>query len=343
MDMERRQAPRGDRALRNLAWVTTAGLLVVVIMGSLVTNTGSARGCGGTWPLCDGRFVPEMALQSLVEYSHRAVAGFVGLMVGVLAVWAWIARPRSRRIRILAAVGAGFIVVQSLLGGADVLWPEAPAVLALHFGFALVAFAGVLLLAVALGDPQESAPAAARPAAAGPAVTPRAQSEVLPPGFAAWTWITLAYVYCLIYLGSYVAHTGATAACSGWPLCYGWSGMPLTGDAGITMAHRLAALMALVLIGWLHTTSRPVRRERPDLFRGTSLALTLVVLQALSGALVVGTPPLGTILLHVTLATALFGALAHVCLLTVAVGGASGEARRPAVRSGGPVRMGAKG
>ena len=44
--------------VRRLADVTAVGMFLVYAMGTLVTSTGSGHGCGKSWPLCNGRFVP---------------------------------------------------------------------------------------------------------------------------------------------------------------------------------------------------------------------------------------------------------------------------------------------
>ena len=76
-------------ALNAFAWVTAALLFVLLLMGFVVTETGSGRGCGGSWPLCHGRFVPAFAFHTLIEFSHRSLAAIVGILVLILAIWAW--------------------------------------------------------------------------------------------------------------------------------------------------------------------------------------------------------------------------------------------------------------
>src|ERR1700694_2404288 len=72
------------RGLRWLAVATTGGMFLVLVMGAAVTNTGSAEGCGRSWPLCNGQFVPEFTVATAIEYSHRAVTGVEGLLFLVL-------------------------------------------------------------------------------------------------------------------------------------------------------------------------------------------------------------------------------------------------------------------
>jgi cytochrome c oxidase assembly protein subunit 15 len=292
---------RGERPLRILADLTTFGLFLVIAMGSLVTNTDSGRGCGGTWPLCDGRFEPGPALASLIEFSHRSVASFVGLMTAALAIWVWIAVKRSR-VRILAGIGLLFVVVQGLLGAADVMWPESAGVLSLHYGFALISFAGVLLVALELRTPPERPPA------------PRSLRRL--------AWVTLAYTYGLVYLGAYVAHSGDTAGCQGWPLCNGQLiPIPMHGATLVAFSHRLAALGLLALVAWLVAAAH--RSGRRDLHQAAHLAAVLVVLQALSGAWIVSSAiSLASELTHGSLIALLFGCLTYIPL-------AAGSARAP--------------
>ncbi|MDQ2683679.1 MAG: heme A synthase, partial [Chloroflexota bacterium] len=46
------------RRLRILAIIGTVGMCLVLLMGATVTDTGSGEGCGRSWPLCHGNFLP---------------------------------------------------------------------------------------------------------------------------------------------------------------------------------------------------------------------------------------------------------------------------------------------
>ena len=69
------------RAAKWLAVAATVGMFTVLLMGATVTNTGSSEGCGKSWPLCHGEFIPEYAFETMVEYSHRLVTGVEGLLI----------------------------------------------------------------------------------------------------------------------------------------------------------------------------------------------------------------------------------------------------------------------
>ena len=82
---------RVDKALgmRRFTDVATAGLFLVVLVGSLDTFTNSATGCGALWLLCHGGIVPQATLQPWVEYGHRAVTNIEGILVVLVTILAW--------------------------------------------------------------------------------------------------------------------------------------------------------------------------------------------------------------------------------------------------------------
>ncbi|HUE76153.1 MAG TPA: COX15/CtaA family protein, partial [Chloroflexota bacterium] len=222
-----------DRTLKRLSIAATFGMFVVLVMGATVTSTGSGEGCGRSWPLCNGEFIPEFALSSLIEYSHRLVTGIEGLLIAVLAIGVWRAKRSRLEIQILVPVMVGFLLLQAGLGAAAVVWPQEKAVLALHFGISLVAFASVFLTAVFLHQTDGRDSLRDRP---------------VPIWFRRAGWGSIVYVYGVVYLGAYIRHTKTSLACFDWPLCNGYLFPGFSGPAGIAFAHRLAALGAVILV-----------------------------------------------------------------------------------------------
>jgi cytochrome c oxidase assembly protein subunit 15 len=297
-------ASKPDRAasLRIWAAVTTVGLFLVILIGFLDTFTNSAEGCGPDWPLCNGGLLPSPTLQSEIEYAHRAITGIVGLLVAAVVIWAW-RRYRERwEVVAMGAVGLGFVVVQSLVGAAAVLWPESPAAMATHFGFALLAFAGFALMTVALFQLR-------RPESGGLALR-----AVPVPRDVQWAVFGLmVYLFAVVYWGAYVAHAGAGAACTGWPLCNGEWWPPLKGDVLLIMIHRLLAVGAGLYIVALYGRARAFRAARPDVFRALLGLVVLVAAQIASGAaLILSHLDTGWDLLHVSLMTVLFTVAAYL-------------------------------
>lgn len=288
------------RPLKMLSVATVIGMFLVLLMGALVTKSGSAEGCGASWPLCDGEFLPAANIHSIIEYSHRAVSGTVGLLVFAMTVWAWRRYPDRRDVRALVVTASLFVIIQSLLGAAAVLWPQPKTVLALHFGISLTAFAAVLLPTIIMFQLERGGTHRQKP------VSPRLRL---------WVWSALVYVYAVVYTGAYVRHTNSHLACLDWPLCNGALIPELTGGVGVQFFHRVAAGVALLLLGWLVRVAAREKAARPDLYRGAIVAATLVALQVLSGAVVVLTHlTMTAMMLHSAIVTALFGALSYLCL-----------------------------
>ena len=128
-------------------YFTTIGMLFILLGGALVTKTESGMGCGRSWPLCNGQIIPdEVTRELIIEFAHRIVSGTVGLMVVILAVWAWRSIGHIRETNFLSATSVLFLLFQGLIGAAAVVWGQSGFVLAIHFGISLISFSTVFLL-----------------------------------------------------------------------------------------------------------------------------------------------------------------------------------------------------
>jgi len=123
--------------------------------------------------------------------------------------------------------------------------------------------------------------------------------------------------YATIILGGNVMASDAGLGCPDWPACHGSFLPPLAGATGIEWAHRLSAIVLSVLVTALAAVALLYERGRPVVLRLAGASVALVVGQALLGGLVVDSGlQVGLVLLHLGLATALFGLLLLVALLT---------------------------
>lgn len=288
---------------RLLAWASFIGMFVVLLAGAIVTKTGSGRGCGDDWPLCNGKFIPAYTLESMIEYSHRMVTGVVGILVLVTFLYTW-RRLRQHREALWYAGGTLlFTIIQAFMGAAAVKWPQQPAVMALHFGISLLAVASSLqLVAWSYRMKKEGS----KPSSA---AIPR---SIYPAAWGIWL-----YSYGVIYLGAFIRHMEAEGGCMGWPLCNGQLIPYMSGASGIVFSHRVAAAVLFVFIAVFYLFVRRGKTKKPahELGVGTIYALILVIGQIGSGGLLTATISdenlyLFTSLLHNILATALF------CVLT---------------------------
>ena len=108
-----------NRRFARFAWVTLAYTVAVVLWGTIVRATGSGAGCGESWPLCNGRLVfGTPALAKLIELAHRSSSGIDGILIAVMAIWAFRAFPKRHPASLGARISLLLLVVEALLGAA---------------------------------------------------------------------------------------------------------------------------------------------------------------------------------------------------------------------------------
>ena len=283
-----------------LGVVASVGMFAVLVMGAAVTNTGSEQGCGRSWPLCHGKLIPQMAVSTAIEFSHRAVVGLESILIIALAVVSAYLYWNRLEIKVLAPLMVGFLFLQAGLGAWAVMYPQLAAALALHFGVSLVAFASVVLTTTVLFE-----------------VSGRdtLRDLPLPKHFRTAVWAITAYSYIVVYLGAYVRHSKASLACSGWPLCNHALVPGFTTSIAVAFTHRVAAFfLALAILGLVAWTHR-MAWQRADLYFASVIALAMVILQSLAGAAVVVTHlDLFSTLAHAAMVGLMFACLSYLCL-----------------------------
>lgn len=297
------------KQLKWLSYLTFFVMFFATFGGTVVTRTGSGLGCGQEFPLCHGQFIPAHTVESLIEYSHRLVSGLAGLLslAVVIAFWMYNKRKDLRMYSVMTLI---FVLVQATMGALAVVYNQSSAVLALHFGFSLIAFASSLMLALGIRRLDKAK-----------GVFNLMNLPRVSRSFRNLTWLTTVYCYVVVYVGAFVSHSDSAGGCSGWPLCNGEWIPELSGGVGIAFMHRIAALVLFILIATLaHFAYRHNRGNREIQMLGIA-ALILCLLQVLSGAIIIATlynPELYifSALLHNLLVASLFGVL---CYLSVRV------------------------
>jgi cytochrome c oxidase assembly protein subunit 15 len=294
---------------RQLALATLLVTFLLIVIGGIVRVSDSGLGCGPAdsgfhgWPFCNGDVVPGVDLNSIIEYTHRVVAAVVGLMMLALAALAWRNHREHRTLVRVALAGFALVAAQGALGGVVVEENLEEELVAAHLGLAM------LLLAVLYWIWR-----ATRPDAIG-ADPPDGGARYRP-----LAWLASAAVLCTIVAGGYMAGTqnygradyqlgdGAHHACGReFPTCNG-DFMPF-GEArlvDIHLTHRAFMYVAVLLVVALAVLTL---RRRPDarLVRGARLALALLAVQVLVGALNVWLEEYeALIVLHLALGTLLW-------------------------------------
>src|SRR5258707_5000101 len=108
--------------VHRFAVFTVCWTVLLFVAGALVTSKDAALSVTD-WPTSHGAMVPPLSsLQGgdLFEFSHRAVAGGLGILVFVLAVWLW-AKESRVWLRWLGFVAVLGVAVQAVLGGQVVI------------------------------------------------------------------------------------------------------------------------------------------------------------------------------------------------------------------------------
>jgi cytochrome c oxidase assembly protein subunit 15 len=287
--------------VRALRWTTGAALVLtysLIVLGAWVRATGSGLACPD-WPTCYGHWVPLPGevppdvgysyLQVMLEWVHRLIAGVIlGPLILVIGLLGWQARGEQPRMPAYAGALIVLLLIQAGLGGLTVLDQNSPWSVALHLGTALVLLSVLCLIFERAGATPHPASAPAR---------------------------ALSGVVWLIALGAMVSaamvtKSGASLACTTWPLCDG-ALVPDLGDPQIRLhfTHRLLALGVALGVLALAIAARSQLEVRPLVW----LALALVAIEiALGAAVVLGEVPFGVALAHQALGVMVFTILSLV-------------------------------
>jgi heme a synthase len=258
---------------RKLSIASLCATFLLVGIGGLVNATKSGLGCGDDWPDCNGRLAPALETRAeIIEFSHRAAAGVVIVLLGLLMVIA-IKNHRHERYILWPAIGAFFFVIgQALLGAAVVFLDLKASTVTAHLAMALSLLAVLIYLVHASAERESDAGSF------------RDRSYMRQTVGAALA--TLA----LLLVGSYVSGRGAGLAFPDWPLMNGKL-IPDLGDEaqGIHFLHRaLAAVVgAIVLITGLRLVK--LKDRAPHAARMAHIAMGSFAVEIAIGALNVWT------------------------------------------------------
>lgn len=252
-----------------LALTTALMTIGLIIFGAVVRVTDSGLGCGNEWPLCDGTIFPPLDnVTAWIEWLHRLFAALIGLFgLATLGVAIRAFRSSNRFVLWSTVIAAVLFVVQSGLGAIVVIYDLPPTTVTLHLGTSMLLL-GALLMAVVGAKYQQ-------------------QVSYSRDHVTMLAYLTTGLSLVIILTGALVRGSGATLACTDWPLC---NGELFPFDQGqlqvIHMTHRFAVAglgLCLLMLVWYVFRSRPA-----GILRTLSLAALGVYLgQALVGALFV--------------------------------------------------------
>ena len=283
---------------QKLSLGSTAATVLLVAIGGLVRATKSGLGCGTDWPHCQGHLVPAMENRAVViEYSHRLTATVVVVLLGLLALDAFLEHRRSPRILWPSVAAFGLVIVQAVLGAVVVKMELEAVSVVLHL------FTAMLLLAVLVYITLAAFAVSGKLATSDPLISNQA-------GFAA------SCVLLLLLVGSYVSGRGAGNVFPDWPLMNGRLVPDLSFElAALHFLHRALALIVAVVVTVVGIRVLRRKQQFPVQARLMHTTMGLFAVEILIGAVNVWTN------LNAAAVTAhlLTGALIWASLVGVAV------------------------
>src|SRR2546429_7787307 len=284
--------------IRRIAWTAVGFTYFLVALGGTVRTTDSGLSCPD-WPLCYGKAFAALDYHTFLEQFHRYVAAIVSVLVVTLAISAFIWARKERHILVPALIAPVLLVIQIVLGGLTVLWKLPSNIITAHLGTALAIFATIIRIGVMAGKPVASK-------------EPPEKTRK----FAQLAVTNALLVYGLMLSGSYVVGSGASLACTGWPLCSAQWWAVSNHLADINILHRIfATIVGLVLI-WTLISAWRRRKIAPGQALVALVGGVLFVAQAIVGGLIVLLyKPAFVAGLHLALATAVWGTLVLLAAL----------------------------
>ena len=81
---------------RRLAYLALFLAYAQIVFGAVVRITDSGMGCGDHWPKCNGRWIPEFTVPTLIEWMHRLLAISFGFVFLALIAMIWVNRRNAR-------------------------------------------------------------------------------------------------------------------------------------------------------------------------------------------------------------------------------------------------------
>lgn len=294
------------KILKWLSVVSTVGMIFILIGGALVTKTESGAGCGTSWPLCHGEFIPsEITPELVIELSHRLVSGIMGISVLALSFLSWKYIGRIREVKFLSFLSVFFLLLQGLVGAAAVMWGQSDFFLAAHFGISLISFASVFLLMLLIFEIDKKFDA---------------NSLFIQKKHRIEIYLLSIYTIFVVYTGALVRHSNAEMVCKDWPFCSNNSPFSFSGysfEQWIQMGHRLFAGVIFIWTITLFIKMMKNYRNIPVMFWGWITTVSLIILQVFFGAMIIFTMlNLGIALLHALVISCFFGMLSYFVLLS---------------------------
>jgi cytochrome c oxidase assembly protein subunit 15 len=219
---------------------------LLIIAGALVTGNDAGLSVPD-WPTSFGTFrMPRMVGGIKFEHGHRMIAGTVGILTILLAIWIW--RQDSRRwVRWVGFAAVMAVLAQALLGGITVLFFLPVAISTAHATLGQIFFCTATSLAFfTRADWNWNEPKV---------------EDTTSPSLQHLTTITTGVILIQLILGAVYRHS----------------------KEGIITLHVVGACVVTLLVGWVVSTVLMRFAKQPELLHPALLLGGLLVAQLFLG------------------------------------------------------------
>lgn len=276
---------------KGLLWGTIVFTYTLMVIGNIVTSTGSGLACPD-WPLCYGSVNPPKEVAIWIEWGHRLLGAVTGILILLSTIYSW--KHAGPVLRFFLKVATVCVIAGILLGGLVVLI-EAPllegfihiSVVSSHIIISTIIFTSMIFVlrgSVGFDTMQDKS-------------------------YAIWLFFL---VYFQVILGIFVRYTDASLSCPDFPLCHG-SFLPPNFDPDVLLhyAHRLIAIAIFTFTLWKLIKAAGNNFGKSN-FKRAAITFLLVVTQAVLGASIVITQMfLPVVILHGAVGFMLLGWTAY--------------------------------
>ncbi|RYG71831.1 hypothetical protein EU245_12790 [Lentibacillus lipolyticus] len=231
---------------------------LLIVFGGYVASSESGMGCGPDWPLCNGKVIPQLSGDTLIEFGHRVIGGVLFFMTVFLFVHI---RKTSRSLQERKAANWMLLLlsIQLVMGAVVVFYHLPSVVITIHLLIAMIFMA--LLIWIWRYN--------------------RKRILLLQPSSIIHHLNTIiVLLFITIGLGAYIKHEEIGLAC-GWLECTDHSILPSTLAQYMQTGHRLFAVAAAAYIVFL--AFRVFKTNHTALKQRMLLILGVVVVQIAVG------------------------------------------------------------
>ncbi len=263
---------------RNIAFVTIVLTYFLIVFGGYVASSESGMGCGPEWPLCNGKVIPELHGETLIEFGHRFIGAILFLFT-VILFFKVKKESSSRFSKTIANWMLGLFILQLIAGAIVVFYHLPPIIITIHLLIAIV-YLGILIWF--WRHPTEG------------------MAQMNEPSIKKHLSLLSLLIFVTIGFGAYVKHKYYGLAC-GYLSC-GDTFFPTTIPELLQTAHRLLAVLSVVYILFMifNVTNNKLKGRM-------YLAFFVILLQFIIGMMtILSFVSISYAVLHLAAATLLF-------------------------------------